>query len=666
MPNRLIRENSPYLLQHAHNPVDWYPWREEAFEKARQDDKPIFLSIGYSSCHWCHVMAHESFEDEQIAAFLNQHFVSIKVDREERPDVDSIYMSAVVGMTGHGGWPLSVFLTPEGKPFFGGTYFPPVARHGLPAFIDVLQAVQNAWATRRGEIEEATNKIIDALEQQYQARFQPRVFDKRDLEEATMRLIQTYDWQFGGWGKAPKFPQPIAIEFLIRRCSKNPNLLKARELVAHALSKMAQGGMYDLLEGGFCRYSTDNRWFVPHFEKMLYDNAQLGIVYLYAYILTKETHFKSIVEQIVYFLIKYMRDESGLFFSSMDADSDGEEGKYYTFTIDELQNILTSEEYEIFINTHHLQPLESNPQLLVFQPIEDHEALERIYDKLRKQRSTKVRPNIDDKCILSWNSFVLRFLAEASKYLDRTPYLDIATSLADAIENWFIKENTLYRIKRGKIVTTPALLEDYASTILGFLSLYEVCGDVKWFALGKQLAKLVEEKFSDQQGGFYDVSADHGQLILRPKEVQDASTPAANALALQALFKLSIFDGTLAQWSDRFIPFIENIVSIAFRYPLSFASWLILIDMILSEPKEVVLIGSQQEVLPFLDIVWSTLAFDKVLCFSDLPIEPDAPLIVQNRKKIDQQATAYLCYQGVCDKPTTDPQEFDKMLQTRS
>ncbi|RCK76028.1 MAG: Thymidylate kinase [Anaerolineae bacterium] len=669
MVNRLIHSNSPYLLQHAHNPVDWYPWGEEAFEKAKKEDKPIFLSIGYASCHWCHVMAHESFENEQVAEILNRHFVSIKVDREERPDVDTIYMNAVVALTGHGGWPLSVFLTPEGKPFFGGTYYPLVPRYRIPGFLDVLHAIQEAWTNKRQQIEEATDQIYQALQLQYQTRNQRRPFDAADLDSVTNLILQTYDWTYGGWGKAPKFPHPITLEFLVRRYAKNPHLTKVGELIEHALLKMAQGGMYDLLEGGFCRYSTDQRWMIPHFEKMLYDNAQLGLVYLYAMFCTKNVYFKSVVEKILEFLVQYLRDPDGLFYSSMDADSEGEEGKYYTFTLDELRNSLTAEEYEYFSNSHHLAPLESNPQQMVFQPIERNDLGENsamrdeVYAKLRQLRTTKVRPNIDDKCILSWNALTLRFLAEASKYLPSKHLLDLATSLALAIKQWYVKDDVLFRIKRGDVVSTPALLEDYASTINGLLSLYEVTGDAEWFGLSKKLASQMVEKFADPQGGFFDVSREHDHLILSPKELQDTSTPSANALAYQALLKLTSFEGTLLEFLDKSTPFIQSLTENALRYPLSFSSWLILIDTILSEPKEVVLIGSQQELSPFVRVLWSDLRFDYVCCHADLPIPPNAPAILRDRTKIDQKPTAYICTLGVCKNPTTDYQEFDKMLR---
>ncbi|MFN3310037.1 MAG: thioredoxin domain-containing protein, partial [Anaerolineales bacterium] len=513
------------------------------------------------------------------------------------------------------------------KPFFGGTYYPPVPRHRLPAFIDVLRAIHEAWTTKREQIEEATDQIYNALRQQFQNRSQTRSLEREHLKSAITRLLQTYDWQYGGWGKAPKFPQPIALEFLIRQYAQNPTLTQVKELIEHALKKMSQGGMYDLLEGGFCRYSTDQRWMIPHFEKMLYDNAQLGIVYLYAALVTKNESFLKVVEQTVAFLLQNMQDSSGLFYSSMDADSEGEEGKYYTFTLEELRKTLTAEEFETFSATHHLAPLESNPTWMVFQPIEvsdlnQDDPLQTIYAKLRHLRSSKVRPNIDDKCILSWNGLLLRFFAEASKYLDFQKFIELAKSLASAIRDWYVKDNTLFRIKRGDIVSTPALLEDYGAAIVGLLSLYEISGEIEWYELSRHLAHLMVEKFQDPEGGFFDASSEHSGLILKPKEMQDTSTPAANAMAFHALLKLSVLEGTYLDWLDRSTPFLQSLTELASHYPTSFSSWLILFDMILSEPKEVVLIGARSELQPFFEALWSSLRPQLVVCHSDLPLSP--------------------------------------------
>ncbi|HQO96416.1 MAG TPA: thioredoxin domain-containing protein, partial [Anaerolineaceae bacterium] len=439
MPNALINENSPYLLQHAHQPVDWHPWGEAALEKAEREQKPIFLSIGYAACHWCHVMAHESFENGEIAAILNQYFVNIKVDREERPDLDGIYMQAVVAMTGQGGWPMSLFLTPDGKPFYGGTYFPPVRRYNMPAFGEILLNIARLWQEDRHAILEGAGKLTAHLQGLLRVDADANVSLTREtLEEAVMEIARRYDWKHGGWGRAPKFPQPMTIEFLLQRAIRGDKL--ALDMAIHALNSMAKGGMYDVVAGGFARYSTDERWLVPHFEKMLYDNAQLALVYLHGWLLTGNQAFRQVCEQTLDFVARELTHPEGGFFSSLDADSEEGEGRFYTWTIAEVENVLTSVDDIEFIKAAYglteqgnfdgsnlLQRVMTDEELTnrFHMSLEDvHERLKVCHQKLLVDRSRRPRPGTDDKVLASWNGLMQIAFAEAARHLQRSDYLE--------------------------------------------------------------------------------------------------------------------------------------------------------------------------------------------------------------------------------------------------
>ena len=459
MSNRLAKENSPYLLQHANNPVEWYPWGDEALELARQSEKPIFLSIGYAACHWCHVMAHESFEDPETAAIMNQQFINIKVDREERPDLDSIYMSAVVSMTGHGGWPLSVFLTPEGHPFFGGTYFPPTQRYNMPAFQEVMLSVHNAWISQKEQLKNIGQQISDQLSQTVSGGGENQVLNPEIVDKAVFTLAQTYDWKFGGWGSAPKFPQPMAIEFLLRRASLGDKL--ALEIAAHALRAMAKGGMYDVIGGGFARYSTDNEWRVPHFEKMLYDNALLSQVYLHAYLLTRESNFRRVCEATLDFIARELTHPSGGFYSSLDADSEGQEGRYYLWTPADIRAALQDQgQYEIVAAVYQITESGNFEGSNVLQRTMDDNALAahlgitkedvpsrlaQIHEKLLLSREKRVHPIRDDKVLVMWNALALISFAEAGRYLGRKDYVELAIRNARFILNELYPKDRLFR-----------------------------------------------------------------------------------------------------------------------------------------------------------------------------------------------------------------------------
>ncbi|HUR81249.1 MAG TPA: thioredoxin domain-containing protein, partial [Thermoanaerobaculia bacterium] len=519
MTNRLANETSPYLLQHSHNPVDWYPWGEEAWAKARAEDKPVFLSIGYSACHWCHVMERESFEDASIAEVLNEDYVSIKVDREERPDVDSIYMQAVQMMTGHGGWPMSMFLTPDGKPFFAGTYFPPDERHGMPSFRRVLEHVVNVYRSRRQEVEEASNEVATALSSQLRVRGKGAI-DTEGLDRAAVRIASTYDAVHGGFGGAPKFPPSMTLDFLMQ-VSHRTSDARLREMITDTLTKMARGGIYDQVGGGFHRYSVDARWLVPHFEKMLYDNALLARLYVRAWQWTKEPRFAQIANEILGFVTREMTSPEGGFYSTLDADSEGEEGKFYVWSRGEVMEILGEEEGRIFCALYDVSERgnwEEHNILNVPRAPESVAAdlgitLDQLADvasrgkcKLYGVRAKRVWPGRDEKILAGWNGWMLAAFADAAVAFDR--YDDVVRRNADFL---------LTRIVDGRLVRhakIPGLLEDYSGVAWGLTLAYEATGERRYLDGARTLADAMLARFRDEEnGGFYDTPVDHEKLI---------------------------------------------------------------------------------------------------------------------------------------------------------
>ncbi|MGE5373785.1 MAG: thioredoxin domain-containing protein, partial [Bacteroidota bacterium] len=487
MPNHLVHENSPYLLQHANNPVDWYPWDEEALNKAHTENKPIFLSIGYAACHWCHVMAHESFEDPETAAIMNENFVCIKVDREERPDLDSIYMQATTALTGSGGWPMSVFLTPDLRPFFAGTYFPPVRRYNMPAFKDVLLSLVKAWHEQPDEVDRVGSQVLEHL-QPLQLGRSGESLGTETLEAAAKSLLESYDWEYGGWGPAPKFPQPMAIDFLLRRATTDsPQRGQMLKTAAHALNAMSRGGMYDVVGGGFARYSVDNYWRTPHFEKMLYDNAQLALAYLHGYLVTGEVQDRRVCEETLDFLLREMTNGQGGFYSSLDADSEGEEGKFYVWTYAEIQTIL-GPDFEFFKAAYGITPQGNWEGKTILQRALDdaslaarfkldgeavHARLAQLHARLLAARSSRVRPGTDDKVLVMWNALALMAFAEAGRYLNRPDYLEAAVRNARFLLDHLYVSNRLHRSWREGQAKHNAYLEDYAGLVLGLLDLYQ-------------------------------------------------------------------------------------------------------------------------------------------------------------------------------------------------
>src|SRR5688572_12018708 len=578
MSNQLIHESSPYLLQHVNNPVNWYPWGEEALTKARTENKPIFLSIGYAACHWCHVMAHESFEDEETAAFMNEHFVNIKVDREERPDLDTIYMQATVAMTGSGGWPMSVFLTPDLKPFYTGTYFPPVQRYNMPSFKDVLNGIAKAWKEEPDKITQVGDQVSGHLQQTLNiSQRSETVFTQETLDTAVRSLIESYDWGYGGWGAAPNFPQPMTIEFLLRRAlypTPSPSGTGESEALkpaVHALRAMARGGMYDVVGGGFSRYSVDNFWRVPHFEKMLYDNAQLARAYLHAWQITKDPLFKQIVIETLDFIEREMTHPDGGFYSSLDADSEGEEGKFYVWTLEEIRGVL-KEDSEFFEAAYGITVRGNWEGKTVLQrslddaslaarfkltPEAVHAKLGDSHSRLLAARAARIRPGTDDKILTAWNGLLLTTIAEAARVFEepdlQKKYALLATRNADFLLNSLRPDGKLKRSWREEKITNEVFLEDYAALILGLLELYQTDFNDKWFTSARELADEMIELFNDPNAGFFDTPKNSEELLIRPKDIQDSATPSGNALATEALRKLSAFtdEGTYRHLAEK-------------------------------------------------------------------------------------------------------------------
>lgn len=677
MPNHLASEISPYLLQHAGNPVDWYPWGSEALEKAQREDKPIFLSIGYAACHWCHVMAHESFEDPEIADILNGNFVSVKVDREERPDLDSIYMSAVVSLTGQGGWPMSLFLTPSGEPFYGGTYFPPDSRYGLPSFRQLLIAVARAWQGDRGNIFDVAHKLSNQLKAA--AAWGGKGTDlpgQNALEQAADTLISSYDHHNGGWGAAPKFPAPMAIEFLLQQGKRG--LVEARETAVHALKAMQRGGMYDRVGGGFHRYSTDDHWLIPHFEKMLYDNAQLSLAYLHAYLETGIPSFQKTCTDTLDFILRELSHPEGGFYSSLDADSEGEEGRFYFWTVDQIQRALPDlKDQEFLYQVYAIDPIQQAGEILLqlrdedeivakqmgINPEDLQQRLEKLHLALFQYRSQRVRPHSDDKVLAAWNGLALRTFAAAARALQRTDYLEAAQKNAHFILSALWKDGHLRRSWRAGTARHAAYLEDYAALILALLELYQADLNPDWYRWAVRLAGEMDAAYQDANGGYFDVQADQQGLLIRPKDIQDNATPSGNALACLAHLVLAEFS---EEQSSRVRQ--ENLLGTLhanfLKYPAAFSFWLQALDFAVGPVQQVALLwpagrSASQE---FLTSLQSAYRPRSVLAASHLPLAPGSPDLLKDRPLVNGSTTAYICQNFTCRLPTAQLSDFLQQL----
>jgi uncharacterized protein YyaL (SSP411 family) len=625
-------------------------------------------------------MAHESFEDEQTASLMNEHFINIKVDREERPDLDAIYMQATVAMTGSGGWPMSVFLTPDLKPFYAGTYFPPVQRYNMPAFRDVLNGIARAWQEERGEITRVSGQVSAYLHQAMTSgQAGDTALTQNDLDRVVKALVDSYDWGYGGWGAAPKFPQPMIIEFLLRRhAAGNPDALRP---AVHALSAMARGGMYDVIGGGFSRYSVDNFWRVPHFEKMLYDNAQLARAYLHGWQVTGEPHFKQVVIETLDFVAREMTHSDGGFYSSLDADSEGEEGKFYVWTIEEIRAVL-EEESDLFEAAYAITEHGNWEGRTVLQRALDDDALAARFKldpltvagrlaenhtRLRAARSLRVRPGTDDKILSAWNASMLSALAEAARTLDesdlRHQYLELATRSATFLLDQLRPNGRLRRSWRGGKTTQEVFLEDYAALILGLIELYQTDFQNRWFASAEQLATDMIELFADPDGGFYDTARGTENLLLRPKDLQDNATPSGNALASEALLRLAALtdNGRYRDLADQGLRLVANQV---IRYPTSYARWLSTADFALADVKQVAVIHQKvpDEAQELLRFIQSAYRPNMVIAASSYPPSNDAPALLMDRPLKEGKSTVYVCEQFVCRTPVTSVAELQELL----
>jgi uncharacterized protein YyaL (SSP411 family) len=675
--NRLAFETSPYLLQHANNPVDWYPWGPEALERAKAEDMPILLSIGYSACHWCHVMERESFENPRIAEQMNASFVSIKVDREERPDLDGIYMQAVQAMTGSGGWPMTVFLAPDGTPFYGGTYYPPTDRGQMPGFPRVLAAIADAWHTRRKEVLESGARLRESLQQNLPSA--AGGLDPTILDAAAAGLKKQHDPTDGGLGGAPKFPQPMALEFLLRHWKRTRDA-EALQVVTHTLDHMARGGIYDHLGGGFARYSTDNEWLVPHFEKMLYDNAQLARTYLMAYQATGNAFFQDVVEEVLGYVMRDMTDPSGGFYSTEDADSEGEEGRFYLWTPGEVEALLGAEDarlFDAFYDVREPGNFEHRASILRMQHTPSQvaeklgvseaavlEAVERGRQVLFDARARRVRPARDEKVLAAWNGMMLRAFAEAGSVLERAELLRAAKRNAEfLLREMRDASGHLRRTwKPGHGARLNAYLEDYANVADGLLALYEATFDTRWLTASLELIETVVREFTDHDnGGFFDTSTEHEQLITRPKDIFDNATPSGNSVAADVLLRLALLTDRPA-YREAAEGALRPLGEAMARYPLGFARTLNALDFLLDRPKEVAIVGAvdADDTRSLRRAVFEPFVPNKVVAGGGAPIA-----LLEGRDPRNGHAAAYVCEHYVCQAPTSDPDQLRSLVLER-
>ncbi len=671
-PNRLGNETSPYLLQHAYNPVDWYPWGEEAIARAKELDRPIFLSIGYSACHWCHVMEHESFEHDDIAGFMNEHFVCIKVDREERPDLDQIYMNAVTLLTGRGGWPMSVFMTPGLKPFYGGTYWPPQARMGMPGFAQILEGVHNAWLSKRPELDHQGDELTSAIARVSGISDAATGLDYQDLSaNAQSGLLQAADTTNGGFGGAPKFPHPMSIRLLLR-CWKRTGNAQALSTVTHTLNQMAGGGIYDHLGGGFARYSTDARWLAPHFEKMLYDNALLVPAYLEAFQATKNADYARVARETLDYVLREMTQPEGGFYATQDADSEGEEGKFFVWSEAEILGLLGNEDGRIFCYCYDVSPRGNwEGKNILNRPKRhddaakileiDSEKLSRLLAKCRAKlfdvRSKRIWPGRDEKILASWNGMMISAMSQGAMILDDPKYAEAASQAADFILNQMRESDgrLLHSHKDGR-ARFNGYLDDYVCLIDGLIDLFQATGESNRLASALELAERVVTHFEDTpDGGFFYTSSDHEELITRTKDSQDNATPSGNGMAAYALLRL----GRICSRTDieeKAVATLEILSGQMAQHALASSQSLLAADFFTGPAWELVLVAgkdpaSNEEARRTVN---SAFMPNRLIVTADVSTtESPVAALLHDRLAINDEPTLYICRQGACQNPVS-------------
>jgi uncharacterized protein YyaL (SSP411 family) len=676
--NRLVNETSPYLLQHAHNPVDWYAWGEEALEASRAADKPIFLSIGYSACHWCHVMERESFEHEATANLMNELFINIKVDREERPDLDSIYMDAVQAMTGQGGWPMSVFLTPDGKPFYGGTYFPPEPRYGMPSFIQVMRSVSEAYHQRRDQVEGQAERLTTMLKSS--AQFQSDAVDLgvETLDEAISQLDQHFDNENGGFGSQPKFPQPMILEFILTQYLREGDLdtLYMSELT---LEQMALGGIYDQLGGGFSRYSVDAYWLVPHFEKMLYDNAQLLLVYLHAWQLNEQPLYRRIVDETINYVLREMSAPTGGFYAAQDADSEGEEGKFFVWTPDEIRAVLDEKAAKIFEDTYgvsargnfegknilHLRrKAESVAKDFNLSTEEVERVLADAKAKLFAEREKRIKPARDEKILVEWNGLMIHALAECGVVLGRQDALDAAIAAADFILMQMSQpDGKLYRSYKDGRARLNAYLEDYAAFARSLVALYEATFDLRWLGEASRLTQVIFEQFHDSEnGGFFQTGIDHEVLVTRRKDYIDNAIPSGNSMTVELLLRLAVLVEN-EQYRREATRVLLTLKGAMGQQPTGFGRLLTALNALLQPSQEIAIVGNLNDpaTQALLAEVRRRYLPTTVLALKQPDEESMLPLFA-DRGLVNNQPAAYVCENYACKLPVTTPEALGELV----